>query len=179
MRRCLNAAELTDEQKNRAIIERIRAKGGIVVENVDILDSNIDMGEPYLLSIGNNVTITGVKILTHDASTYKELGYTKVGRVTIGDNVFVGYGSIILPDTTIGSKVIIGAGSVVARDIPDNSVAAGSPCRVICSYDDYMMRMRSRMEQTPCLDLLPDEIMRDDHIAEREALIQAGKGFIK
>lgn len=51
---------------------------------------------PYLVAIGNNVTLTGVRVLTHDASTKKELGYTKVGRVTIGDNVFVGAGFITL-----------------------------------------------------------------------------------
>lgn len=51
--------------------------------------------------------------------------------VTIGDNVWIGGSVTILPGVTIGSNVTIGAGSVVARDIPDNVVAVGNPCKVI------------------------------------------------
>ena len=52
-------------------------------------------------------------------------------KVTFGDNVWIGGGAVILPGVTIGSNVVIGAGSVVTKSIPDNSVAVGSPCRVI------------------------------------------------
>ena len=51
--------------------------------------------------------------------------------VTIGDNVWIGGGTTILPGVTIGHNVTIGAGSVVVHDIPDNSVAVGNPCRVV------------------------------------------------
>ena len=51
--------------------------------------------------------------------------------VTIGDDVWVGGGAVILPGVTIGSRTVIGAGSVVTRDIPDDVVAAGNPCRII------------------------------------------------
>mgnify|MGYP003372065288 FL=1 len=49
----------------------------------------------------------------------------------IGNNVWIGGGAIIMPGVTIGDNVVIGAGSVVTKDIPDNSVAYGSPCRVV------------------------------------------------
>ena len=51
--------------------------------------------------------------------------------MTIGDNVWIGGSVTILPGVTIGSNVTIGAGSVVTRDIPDNVVAVGNPCKVI------------------------------------------------
>lgn len=51
--------------------------------------------------------------------------------ITVGDNVWIGAGVHVLPGVTIGSNVVIGAGSVVNRDIPDNCVAVGNPCRVI------------------------------------------------
>ena len=51
--------------------------------------------------------------------------------ITVGDNVWFGAGVIVLPGVTIGSNTVIGAGSVVTRDIPDNVVAAGNPCRVL------------------------------------------------
>ena len=56
---------------------------------------------------------------------------TQTAPVVIGDNVWIGGGAVILPGVTIGSNVVIGAGSVVTESIPDNSVAVGSPCRVI------------------------------------------------
>jgi len=51
--------------------------------------------------------------------------------VTIGEDVWVGGGAIILPGVTIGSRAVIGAGSIVTRDVPDDVFAAGNPCRVI------------------------------------------------
>ena len=51
--------------------------------------------------------------------------------VTIGDNVWIGGNVVICPGVTIGSNCVIGAGSVVTKDIPDWTVAAGNPCRVI------------------------------------------------
>ena len=56
---------------------------------------------------------------------------TRTAPVTIGNNVWIGGGAILLPGVTIGDNVVIGAGSVVTHDIPANSVAVGSPCRVI------------------------------------------------
>jgi maltose O-acetyltransferase len=57
------------------------------------------------------------------------LNYTKIGLVKIGDNVFIGAGSIILPNVKIGNNVIIGAGSIVTKDVPDNSLVAGNPAK--------------------------------------------------
>ena len=68
----------------------LRKRGVVIGENVDIINSYIDGCHGPLVSIGNNVTITGAHILAHDASTKKFLGYTKIGRVTIGNNVFIG-----------------------------------------------------------------------------------------
>ena len=55
--------------------------------------------------------------------------------VTIGNNVWIGGSVTILPGVTIGDNVTIGAGSVVTKDIPDNVVAAGNPCRIIRHID--------------------------------------------
>lgn len=51
--------------------------------------------------------------------------------ITVGDNVWIGAGVQVMPGVTIGSNVVIGGGSVVVKDIPDNSVAVGNPCRVL------------------------------------------------
>lgn len=56
---------------------------------------------------------------------------TRTAPVKIGDNVWIGGGAILLPGVTVGSNVVIGAGSVVTHDIPSDTVALGSPCRVV------------------------------------------------
>ena len=56
------------------------------------------------------------------------------------DNVFIGLGSIIMPNVRIGENCIIGAGSVVTKDVPNNTVVAGVPAKKICSFDDYMKK---------------------------------------
>ena len=113
----------------------------------------IDPGHCWLIEIGDRVTLAPrVHILAHDASTKRSLGYTALGGVKIGDDVFVGAGTIILPRVEIGDKVIIGAGSVVSRNIPSNSVAVGNPAKVIGSYDDYMTKRKQQMVSSPCYD---------------------------
>ena len=175
--RKLKGHQPTDEEKSKYLCGKIRNGGGIVGNNVDILASNIDMGEPYLIHIGNNVTLTGVKLLTHDACLYKTTGYTRVGKVHIGNDVFVGWGSIILPNVTIGNNVVIGAGSVVAKDIPDNSVVVGNPCKIIGTYDDLVAKNVEAMKNGVVVDKLPFEIMQDQETIER--FVNAGKGYIK
>ena len=109
-----------------------------------------DANWPWLISVGNNVLLsTNVKILAHDASTNYAGAHTKIGLVTIGDDVFIGSGTIVLCNTKIGSNVIIGAGSVVAQDIPDNCVAAGNPARVICTMDEFREKHRKNLETHP------------------------------
>lgn len=56
---------------------------------------------------------------------------TQTAPVTIGNNVWIGGGSILLPGVTIGDNVVIGAGSVVTKSIPSNKIAFGNPCKVV------------------------------------------------
>ncbi|GAB3957805.1 DapH/DapD/GlmU-related protein [Micromonospora vulcania] len=74
----------------------------------------------------------------------RSLGVDLRGRIRVGDDVHLGVRTTILAGVTIGNRCVIGAGSVVTRDIPDDSVAAGVPARVIRSVDDYPERLRAR-----------------------------------
>lgn len=113
----------------------------------------IDHSHCWLISIGNNVTLAPrVTILAHDASTKKHLGYTKIGKVNIGNDVFVGSGSIILPNVSIGNRVIIGAGSIVTKNIPDGVVVGGNPAKVICTLDEYLDKNKKIMNYRPKYD---------------------------
>lgn len=111
----------------------------------------LDPSHCWLIEIGDNVTMAPrVHVLCHDASTKQFLDYTKIGRVTIGNNVFVGAETVILPGVTIGDNVIIGANSTVTHDIPNNSVAAGTPARVLCTLEEYLDKEKKRMEESVC-----------------------------
>ncbi len=86
------------------------------------------------VTIGNDVMFApGVQLYTAAHPIDKDLRKTdEFGKpITIGNDVWVGGGSIILPGITIGNNCVIGAGSVVTKDVPDNSMAVGNPAKVI------------------------------------------------
>lgn len=104
--------------------------------------------EPWLVSLGDNVHITmDVKFICHDGGTLilrhivPDLEITK--PIVLGDNVYIGVRTIILPGVSIGDNCIIGAGSVVTKDIPSNSVAVGSPARVVKTIDEYLKKIEN------------------------------------
>lgn len=126
-------------------INSIRAKGGRIGNNCGFI-GKVDFGsEPYLITIGDNTTVSfDVAMVTHDGGTRVIRNLPDgdpqtviYGPINIGKNCFIGCRSTILPNVTIGDNTIIGAGSVVNRDIPENCVAAGVPCRIICTLDAY------------------------------------------
>lgn len=115
--------------------------------------TRLDPSHCWLISIGDDVTLSNkVQILAHDDSTRIYTGYGRIGRVRIGDRVFVGANSTILMNTRIGNDVIIGAGSVVTHDIPDNCIAAGVPAKVIGKTSDFIEREKSRINIHPVFD---------------------------
>lgn len=124
--------------------------------DVKLLSTNFG-SEPYLISIGKHVELSGnVVFITHDGATWIfRQGNTKeqfehvikYGRITLKDNVFIGMNSILLPGITVGPNSIVGSGSVVTKDVPPNVVYAGNPAHYICSIEEY---------STKCLNNNPD-----------------------
>ena len=123
----------------------------ISVGNNVIININCTFVDCNRIEIGNNVLIASnvqIYTATHPVNMIERLVenwapadnapyfWTYALPVTIGDNVWIGGGAIILPGVTIGRNSVIGAGSVVTKSIPDNSVAVGNPCRVIRSLSE-------------------------------------------
>jgi acetyltransferase-like isoleucine patch superfamily enzyme len=122
-------------------VEYARYKGVVVGDNCRIYTRGFG-SEPWLISIGDNVTITsGVIILTHDGSTWlirdnKGRRYL-FKRVKIGNNVFIGVNSIIMPGVIIEDNVIVAAGSIVTKSIPKGVIVAGNPAAIIGDFESY------------------------------------------
>jgi maltose O-acetyltransferase len=83
-----------------------------------------------------------VRLVAHDASTKLYLGYTKFAKISIKENCFIGHSVTVLCGVTIGPNSIVGAGSVVTKDVPPNTVVAGSPAKIVCSLEEYLARHR-------------------------------------
>ncbi|WP_240905155.1 acyltransferase [Flagellimonas oceani] len=122
-------------------VDYARYLGVEVGENCRILTSNFG-SEPWLIKIGNKVTVTsGVRIITHDGATWlmeDEKGRREYfARVVIGNNVFLGLNSIIMPGVKIESNSIIAAGSVVTKSVPSGYIVGGNPAKIIGKTEDY------------------------------------------
>lgn len=130
----------------------LKRRGLSVGENFYMQDGCIiDAWHCCHIRIGNDVTFgPNVTLLAHDASTKRALGVVRIAKVAIGDRVFIGAGSIVLPGVSIGNDVVIGAGSVVTQDIADGALAAGNPARAIGTTAEYFARKRDEMSAVPC-----------------------------
>lgn len=108
----------------------------------------IDSSYCFLIDIGDKVSLApNVIILAHDGSLRQVAGVLRICQVIISNNVFIGAGAIVLPGVTIGDDVIIGSGSVVTKNLPSNSVCAGSPCRIIKSMDEFQLTINEKINK--------------------------------
>lgn len=134
-------------------------KAGLKIGQGTILVGDQAFGsEPFLIEIGRDCLVTdGVKFVTHDGAIQVPLiaageriedvysNKSIFAKIKIGDNVFIGISSIILPGTNVGSNSIVAAGSVVKGDFPANVVLGGQPAKVICGTDDYYKKNIGRI----------------------------------
>ena len=113
-----------------------------------ILDDprNIFGSEPYLVTLGDHVSITGgVNFITHEGGVWllreTDPDVDVFNPITVGNNVFIGARAMILPGVRIGNNVIVAGASLVSKDVPDNTIVGGVPAKVIGSTDDFLSKV--------------------------------------
>ena len=128
-------------------------KDGMTVgKNVSVMGGANFGSEPYLITLEDNVRVSvDVMFITHDGGNYafrykdeyKDVNH--FGKIVVGERSFIGARATIMPGVHIGKNCVVGAGAVVTKSVPDNSVVAGIPARVIMTTDEYAQKMQSKM----------------------------------
>ena len=122
-------------------------------ENCSIIPGTF-LGNAKFVRMGNNVRLANCWLFTHDGvinmlgKAYK-VKLDAVGKISIGNNVFIGHSATVLRNSTIGNNVVIAAGALVKGDIPDNWVVGGVPAKFICSTDELVERLKIETESLP------------------------------
>jgi acetyltransferase-like isoleucine patch superfamily enzyme len=148
IRQALNQAVNTAKLR-RDPVRYFRSQGVEIGEGVEIFGANLFTfgSEPYLVSIGNQVTIShNVDFITHDGGMrVARLKYPDAylyGRIQVGDHCFLGAHCVLLPGAKIGAGSVIGSGSIVTGEIPAGVVAIGVPAKPIKSVEEYIQGKR-------------------------------------
>ncbi len=144
-------------RSSQKVLKWLRLCGAKIGEGTEIVCGAESFLEPFMVTIGDNVYIAGgVNFITHDGALSwmsRKMGLTdkrreKIGKIKIGNNCFIGYGSTIMMNVEIGNNCIVASKATVTKNVPDNSVVGGCPARVICSVEDYLERNKERNDYT-------------------------------
>ena len=138
-------------------IKWLRLVGMTIGDGCKIISDISCFMDPYMISIGEKVYIAkNCTFVSHDgafswmtrAMGVRKERTDKLGRIEIGNNCFIGYGSMIMPNVSIGNNSIVAAGAVVTKSVPDNTVVGGCPARIICTTDEYLEKNKDLHDYT-------------------------------
>ena len=143
--------EKKDQHRLNAAIERGLRLGKNVHINHGVM---FDHTYPYLIEIGDECRVAeGVRFLTHDATTFFDLGVTRIAPIKILEGSFIGERATILPGVTIGPRALIAAGAVVNMNIGPDMMAAGNPARPCGRFPDLLKRHRKMITKENHIDI--------------------------
>lgn len=169
-------------KKKELYLKALVKRGLQLGRNVRIMDGFFfDPSHCFLISIGDNCTLApNVRLIAHDASMKSKLDYTRIGKIDIGVNCFLGDSVVVLPGVRIGDNSIVGSASVVTKDIPAASLAVGNPCRVIGNIHDFLRKHQQGIlnRTTPFFEIDQNRLTHDQRVQILEFLSN-GSGYIK
>ncbi len=178
----LNNSDLYDFESHKKITKKLLGKSDNAFIHPPFYCDygfNIEVGQNFYANFNcvildvAKVTIGDNCFLAPNVSLYtashplhpstRNTGYEYGKPITIGHNVWIGGSSVVCPGVTIGNNVVIGAGSVVTKNIPEWTIAAGNPCKVIRKInesDRFMLFKDEKIDAEVLKDLL--EKMHDN-----------------
>jgi acetyltransferase-like isoleucine patch superfamily enzyme len=119
------------------VIDPQNIKKGILCDPGDNINNYIQATNG--IYFGSNIELgPGVKIISSNHNNNNFRKHIECQPITIGNNVWIGANSVVLPEVIIGNNVVVGAGSIVTKNIPSNSIALGNPCKVIKNKENYI-----------------------------------------
>lgn len=137
---------------------------GLCIGNEFRSATNIRTAEPYLIKIGNNVTLShDVDFITHDKSVCKIFGvdHDLYGKITIGNNCFIGAHAVLMYGMSLANNVIVATSSLVTKSVTEeNVIVAGNPARIIGTWDKF----KSKSEENVIHAGYLSEIEKKEHV---------------
>jgi acetyltransferase-like isoleucine patch superfamily enzyme len=131
----------------------------VAIGDMCSINTFTNVTDPYLVRIGDNVTLSACTLLGHDAAvrvlnnTY-DVKLDSVGPIDIKSGCFIGHGAIVMPGVVIGPNAIVAAGALVSKDVPPGTVVGGVPAKPIGTIAELVERLRLRTDSYPWKDLI-------------------------
>ena len=161
----------------------LRERGDFFAMGEDCcIDPHANIQDRAYIRLGNNVRLSSCAVFGHDGAVNMinrayGLKLDSVGKVDILDNVYIGYGAIILPGVTIGPNAIVSVGAVVRSDVAEGDVVAGAPARRVGRLDMSVEILKAKNRQFPWLPLIESRASEFDPSVEGELVRMRVKYF--
>lgn len=160
-------------------LQYARELGVTIGEDNFLPDKDCWSTEPYLITVGSHCQITvGVRFFTHggDHVLRQQIpDFDTFGKIVIGDWVYIGNNSLIMPGVTIEDHVLVAAGSVVTKSVPSGVVVGGNPAKILCTIEEYKDRNKKYNIGTKGLS----HSKKKDYLKTLDGSMFKKKGFLK
>lgn len=137
------------KNRDKEVMSEYFRKQGITVGKGCNVCSNIVTTESYLISLGDNVTVAGdVKFIIHDNSVSKMIPSCTdlFGKITLGNNCFIGANSVIMYGVQLANDITVAAGSVVVNSFDEERIViGGNPAKKICTYEEFIAKRKNQV----------------------------------